>query len=339
MIDASKLKYCRLYKGTKEVPEILNLYLQYACYAEFFYCRIDDEYNDLEGKFNLMEYYKLSTSAYRDIPLELIANLFSVWVNKLAGSSHPDKVLSGFHNKFMKTYLSVNNEDGLLDMWYKFSNYGRSWSYYLDKCIYFKGTALTPDSIIKADKQYIARYEYEWVMMHYPSDDEYLTEKKQDGYLKEIISKYKQAGLSHYRKDDGVSISLKAYLFNARHFNVEEFKHWYETEYYSYNAFTPISKEMLLHLTLYYKGEEECPAKYDGREMGKIWLAESVAVNNLLHTSNDISKAWGFEFYKMVAMLIEKWSPYDYMSLLDWYFQDFGEFKKKVYKEAFGIIM
>ena len=96
---------------------------------------------------------------------------------------------------------------------------------------------------------------------------------------------------------------------------------------------------MLLHLTLYYKGEEECPAKYDGQEMGKIWLAESVAVENLLNTSNQLSKEWGFEFYKMVAMLIEKWSPYDYMSILSLYFQDFGEFRKKVYKEAFGIIM
>lgn len=342
MIDTNKLKYCRLYKGTKEVLEILNFYLQYACYAESFYCRIDDEYNDLEGKFNLMEYYKLSTSAYRDTPLELIANLFSVWVNKIAGCSHPDKVVSGFHNRFMKEYLLVNKEDGLLDMWFVHSNYsgyGHGWSYYLDKCIYFKGTALTPDSIIKADKQYIERYEYEWIMMHYPSENGYPTKEEQDGCLKEMIAKYKAFGLSQYRKDDGVAISLKAYFFNEKGCNVETFKQWYETEYYSYNAFTPISKDYLLHLTLAYKGEEECPAKYDGNEMGKIWLAESVAIEILLHTSEQLSKEWGFEFYKMVAMLIEKWSPYDYMSLLDWYFQDFGEFKKKVYKEAFGIIM
>ena len=334
MIDTSKLKYCRLYKGTKEVPEILNFHLQYACYAEFFYCRATAEED--EDRIKALEYYKLSTSAYSGIPLALIAHLFSVWECKLSGD------VPGFHNRFMKAYLLANKEDGLLDMWFvpsNYDNYGHRWSYYLDKCIYFKGTALTPDSIIKADKQYIARYEYEWIMMHYPSEHEHPTKEEQDGWLKEMIAKYKAFGLSQYRKDDGVAISLKAYLFNERGCNVEAFKQWYETEYYSYNAFTPISKEMLLHLTLYYKGEEECPAKYDGQEMGKIWLAESVAVENLLNTSNQLSKEWGFEFYKMVAMLIEKWSPYDYMSILSLYFQDFGEFRKKVYKEAFGIIM
>ena len=340
MIDTSKLKYCRLYKGTKEVPEILNFNLQYACYAEFFYCRATAEED--EDRIKALEYYKLSTSAYSGIPLALIAHLFSVWSNKLAGGSAPDKVVPGFHNRFMKEYLLVNKEDGLLDMWFVHSNYsgyGHGWSYYLDKCIYFKGTALTPDSIIKADKQYIERYEYEWIMMHYPSENGYPTEEEQDGYLKEMIAKYKAFGLSQYRKDDGVAISLKAYLFNEKGCNVEAFKQWYETEYYSYNAFTSISKDYLLRLTLAYKGEEECPAKYDGQEMGKIWLAESGAVEILLNTSNQLSKEWGFEFYKMVAMLMEKWLPYECMSILDLYFQDFGEFKKKVYKEAFGIIM
>ena len=339
MIDASKLKYCRLYKGNY-IPEILNFNLRYAYYAEAFYCSATAE-QDKECIEDL-KFYNISTSAYKDIPLALIAHLFSVWVNKLAGSSHPDKVVPGFHNRFMKSYLLANKEDGLLDMWFVHSNYsgyGHGWSYYLDKCIYFKGTALTPDSIIKADKQYIERYEYEWIMMHYPSENGYPTEEEQDGYLKEMIAKYKAFGLSQYRKDDGVAISLKAYLFNEKGCNVEAFKQWYETEYYSYNAFTSISKDYLLRLTLAYKGEEECPAKYDGQYMGKIWLVESVAIENLLHTSEQLSKAWGFEFYKMVAMLIEKWSPYECMSILDFYFQDFGEFKKKVYKEAFGIIM
>lgn len=340
MIDTSKLKYCRLYKGTKEVPEILNFNLQYACYAELFYCRATEEED--EKRIKEMEYYKISTSDYRDMPLALIAHLFSVWSNKLSGGSHPDIVVPGFHNRFMKAYLLANKEDGLLDMWFvpsNYDNFGHRWSYYLDKCIYFKGTVLTPDSIIKADKQYIARYEYEWIMMHYPSEYEHPTKEEQDGWLKEMIAKYKAVGLSQYRKDDGVAISLKAYLFNEKGCNVEAFKQWYETEYYSYNAFTLISKDYLLQLTLAYKGEEECPAEYDGQFMGKIWLAESVAVENLLNTSNQLSKEWGFEFYKMVAMLIEKWSPYDYMSILDFYFQDFVEFKKKVYKEAFGIIM
>ena len=328
MIDTSKLKYCRLYKGTKEVPEILNFYLQYACYAEFFYCRATAEED--EDRIKALEYYNLSTSAYSGIPLALIAHLFSVWECKLSGD------VPGFHNRFMKEYLLVNKEDGLLDMWFvpsNYDNYGHRWSYYLDKCIYFKGTALTPDSIIKADKQYIARYEYEWIMMHYPSEHEHPTKEEQDGWLKEMIAKYKAFGLSQYRKDDGVAISLKAYLFSRRSCPVKEFKHWYETEYYSYNAFTPISKEMLLHLTLYYKGEEECPAKYDGQEMGKIWLAESVAVDNLLSNSNQLSKAWAFEFYKMVAMLISKWMPYEYMKYLDLYFQDFVGFKMKILKE------
>ena len=187
MIDASKLKYCRLYKGNY-IPEILNFNLRYAYYAEAFYCSATAE-QDKECIEDL-KFYNISTSAYKGIPLALIAHLFSVWSNKLAGGSAPDKVVPGFHNRFMKEYLLVNKEDGLLDMWFVHSNYsgyGHGWSYYLDKCIYFKGTALTPDSIIKADKQYIERYEYEWIMMHYPSENGYPTEEEQDGYLKKLI--------------------------------------------------------------------------------------------------------------------------------------------------------
>lgn len=320
-MDKRKLKHCRLYDGT-EVPDIVNFYLQYACYAESFYCNYTEE--QLQDSISFLKSNRVQTSAYKDVPLGLLSCLFSVWECKLSGG------VKDFHNHFMKTYLSVNKHTGLLDRWFDFSNYGKSWSYYLDKCIYFKGTALTPATILQADKQHLFRYEYEWVMMHYPSDDADITKQKQDGYLKEMIACYKQAGLSHYRKDDGVAISLKAYLFAQRNCDADTFKHWYEKEYYSSKAYTLITKPMLLHLTLAYKGEADCPANYDGKVMGKIWFAESIAVDNLLSRADDLPKEWAYEFYLMVAMLIAKWSPYDFMDVLDLYFQDFTDFKMKV---------
>lgn len=227
------------------------------------------------------------------------------------------------------------------DMQGKWSFNQKSWQYYLDKCIYFKGEVECPVEVLEQDKEQLWRMELEWTLRHFGYSNHVLEMNKK--FFKQIIQEYKNAGLSHYRPNDDVCISMKAFLFQKvstkGNKSIEEFKLWYEQYYYLPNAITKITKEHLFFMTLAYKGEEECPAEYDGQFMGKIWLAESVAVENLLNTSNQLSKEWGFEFYKMVAMLIEKWSPYDYMSILSWYFQDFGEFIKKVYKEAFGIIM
>ena len=230
----------------------------------------------------------------------------------------------------------------LIEAWDKFSFTGRSWSYYLDKCIYFKGEEECPPAVLKMGKEQAWKEELWWVSEHFPYKSE--EKKSSEDFYKKIIKDYKDLGLSHFRKHDGVCISLKAFLYMRYSYvepehTVDGFKHWYDNVYYAKNTPSSISRDYLLHLTLAYKGEEECPVEYDEQFMGKIWLAESVAVENLLNTSNQLSKEWGFEFYKMVAMLIEKWSPYDYMSILSLYFQDFGEFIKKVYKEVFGIIM
>ena len=226
------------------------------------------------------------------------------------------------------------------DMQFKWSFNSKSWQYYLDKCIYFKGEVECPIEVLEQDKEQLWRMELEWTLRHFADSGQEDMDKQ---FFKQIIQEYKDAGLSHYRQHDDVCISMKAFLFqqfaSEGKKSIDEFKQWYEQYYYLPNSITKITKEHLFSMTLAYKGEDKCPKEYDGQVMGKMWLAESVATENLLHTYNDISKAWSFEFYKMVAMLIKKWSPYDYMSILDLYFQDFVDFKMKVYEEAFGIIM
>ena len=221
----------------------------------------------------------------------------------------------------------------LCDMWEKFSFTGRSWSYYLDKCIYFKGERECPPTILKEGKEELWKYERWWVYEHFP----YKPDKNQscEDYFKQIIKSYKNLGLSHFRKHDGVCISMKAFLYQRyisqdKNATIDGFKQWYDDTYYLKNTPSKISKDYLLHLTLAYKGEGDCPAKFDGQMMGKIGMAESIAVDNLLSLADNLPKEWGYEFYLMVAMLISKWSPYDFMKVLDLYFQDFSDFKMKV---------
>ena len=287
------------------------------------------------------------------LPDEEYVNWFSILVNHALKEEYPAAYGDYFpHGKGWRIgpgeqfipyppFVESGNYT-LRNEWEKYSFTGRSWSYYLDKCIYFKGENECPPAVLKQGKEWMWIYEFLWVEEHFP----YKVEKKKscEEYFKKIIKEYKDLGLSHFRKHDGVCISLKALLYQRYiddnpQSNIDGFKQWYDNTYYAKATPSSISKDYLLRLTLAYNGEEECPAKYDGQYMGKIWLAESVAIENLLHTSEQLSKAWGFEFYKMVAMLIEKWSPYECMSILDFYFQDFVEFKKKVYKEVFGIIM
>ena len=218
------------------------------------------------------------------------------------------------------------------DMRFQLSFNQMSWQYYLDKCIYFKGEVECPVEILEQDKEQLWRMELEWTLRHFGYSSHVKNMNKK--FFKEIIQDFKDAGLSHYRQHDGVRISIKAFLYNhyvsKGHHTIDEFKQWYEYSYCAPKPLTKVRREHLLQMTLAYKSEGDCPAKYDGQVMGKIWMAESIAFDNLLSRADDLSKEWGYEFYLMVAMLIAKWSPYDFMEVLDLYFQDFTDFKMKV---------
>lgn len=105
-MNTERLKDCRLFKGSWDVPEFRNFYLRYAFYAEGFYCDEERERGD-EAAADVA-FYKVDFSKYKDIPTPLLNQLFSVWMNKLAGTSNPDVVIPGFHNEFMPEYLKVN---------------------------------------------------------------------------------------------------------------------------------------------------------------------------------------------------------------------------------------
>jgi hypothetical protein len=105
----------------------------------------------------------------------------------------------------------------LIEAWDKFSFTGRSWSYYLDKCIYFKGEEECPPAVLKTRKEQAWKEERWWVSDHFPYKFE--NNKSCDDFFKKIIKEYKDLGLSHFRKHDGVCISLKAFLYKRRAFH------------------------------------------------------------------------------------------------------------------------
>ena len=102
-MDTERLKHCRLFKGDWGVAQFSNTYLQYAFYAEGFYC--DPAKADDDRAAEEVAFYKVDMSEYKDIPTPLLNQLFSVWMNKLAGTSNPEIVVPGFHNEFMPAYL------------------------------------------------------------------------------------------------------------------------------------------------------------------------------------------------------------------------------------------
>ncbi len=106
MMNADRIKHCRLFKGDMDVPQFRNTNLQYAFYAEAFYC--DEERENAREAAADAAFYKVDFSAYGGIPTPLLNQLFSVWMNKLAGSSHPEVVIPGFHNIFMYAYLHAD---------------------------------------------------------------------------------------------------------------------------------------------------------------------------------------------------------------------------------------
>ena len=104
-MNTERLTHCRLFNG-EGYQEFYNTYLQYAYYAEESYCQADAE-QDARGHEDLV-WYDIDIKPYRDIPYPLLCSLFSVWMNRLAGSSNPDIVVPGFHKKFMPVYLNAD---------------------------------------------------------------------------------------------------------------------------------------------------------------------------------------------------------------------------------------
>ena len=107
MINKKRLTHCRLFTGDIAKDSVRyngNFYLLYACYAEKFYCEANAA-QDAEGHEDIV-WYDIDISPYKDIPYPLLCSLFKVWANKVAGSSHPDVIVPGFHNEFMRAYLN-----------------------------------------------------------------------------------------------------------------------------------------------------------------------------------------------------------------------------------------
>lgn len=96
----------------------------------------------------------------------------------------------------------------------------------IDKCIYYKGEEVCPESLKEAGKEYLWFYESKWVEFN--------------GQF-EGNREYEDNDLAAFEENDGVPISLKRLLFN-RYIQdtwsvkgaIPFFKVWYKEDYKQY---------------------------------------------------------------------------------------------------------
>ena len=91
-----------------------------------------------------------------------------------------------------------------------------------------------------------------------------------------------------------------------------------------------MKRDELLKLCHFYNGESECPQDFDGKTEGKLWTFEKTACEIMESPDFESSGNPRFDFDNMIAMLAMKWRPYDYLSILDLYFQHYPAYKKRI---------
>ena len=188
-MNTERLAHCRLFKGDWDVPHFRNTNLQYAFYAEGFYCDEEREHGN-EAAADAA-FYKVDFSAYDGIPTPLLNQLFSVWMNKLAGTSHPDVVVPGFHKGFMRVYLNADR---------------------MKYCRYFDGVK-EPDMEAGFEEYYFAMAEKFYAYDHRDEEQEqYLLNLIKDLHLDDLAS-------------DEMPIELLAQLFGT-HDHVSQRGSW-----------------------------------------------------------------------------------------------------------------
>ena len=186
-MNTERLTHCRLFTGDME-KHFENVYLRYAWYAERFYCEATAE-QDARGHEDLV-WYDIDIKPYKDIPYPLLCSLFSVWMNKLAGTSNPDVVVPGFHKEFMPAYLNADR---------------------LKYCRYFDGVRV-PDMEACFDEYYFAMAEKFYVSDRDEEREQYLLNLVRDLHLDDLVS-------------DDVPIELLAQLFGT-HDHVSQRGSW-----------------------------------------------------------------------------------------------------------------
>lgn len=90
-----------------------------------------------------------------------------------------------------------------------------------------------------------------------------------------------------------------------------------------------MKREEILKLCHFYKGEEDCPQEFKGRNEGKLWFSEKIACEIIEHGYN-IAENPRYGFDNLVSMHVSKWDPYNYLSVLETYFQHSPTYKKQI---------
>lgn len=91
-----------------------------------------------------------------------------------------------------------------------------------------------------------------------------------------------------------------------------------------------MKREELLKLCHFYKGEEDCPQEFDGRNEGKLWHFEKLACHVMESPHFESCGNPRFDFDKTVAMGAAKWCPYQYRDILETYFQHSPVYKTRI---------
>lgn len=96
----------------------------------------------------------------------------------------------------------------------------------IKQCRYYKGQKRCPANI----SSLFWNYERIWVEWMLESEDE---KSKGAEELKLMLKRYKEVHLENFQEDDGVPITLKAFLFNRfEHWNEGDgFEIWYMKKY------------------------------------------------------------------------------------------------------------
>lgn len=88
------------------------------------------------------------------------------------------------------------------------------------------------------------------------------------------------------------------------------------------------NKQELLKYCYFYKGEDACPEKYNGKKEGKLWHTEKAVCEYFPSVINDTSPRESFAQY--VSAYIGKWCPYSLFEIMDVYFEKCPDLRLKL---------
>ena len=89
-----------------------------------------------------------------------------------------------------------------------------------------------------------------------------------------------------------------------------------------------MNETSLLQYCHFYKGEELCPKRYDGKNGGKLWQAEKFICEELFGLVDNSNPR--ISMAQFVSDYVQKWSPYKFRDVMETYFEKFPESRSQL---------